>query len=161
MSYLSYVLIAGIIFFQNSTHAQDTPELSTCQCVGGIKDYDPAKGYYFDRVSGSGFSKTISARFSCSYTCKDSQNNYQQVSYIHEESHRGGISSGPEHAKWFICDNSIGQFIPHHDLMGKLIYYDTIAWGPFDASQGPRPEFKKWASQNCSQNQLDLAEKFE
>lgn len=123
--------------------------LGACQCVGGMKDYNPDKGYYFDKVEQVGLRKKISARFSCSYSCRDSRGEYWSVSYIHEEWHWGGKSSGSQQAQWFICDNSISKFTPKYDHTGKLIYYETIAYGPFDATQTRRAEFRQWSDYSC------------
>lgn len=121
-----------------------------CQCEGAIKDYSAEKGYYFDRVSGSRFSKIISGRFECSYSCRDSRGDFWRVSYIHEETHRGGKSAGAKNAKRFICSQSIDRFVPHRDMMGNLLYYDAIPRGPFDALSAERPEIREWATNFCS-----------
>lgn len=125
--------------------------LGLCQCVGGMKDYDPTKGYYYDRVERSGLRKKISGRFACSYTCRDTNGEYWKVSYVHEEWHWGGKARGPEDAQKFICDKSISQFIPKRDLMGNISYYETVPYGAFDARVGGRAEFHQFAQGLCSQ----------
>ncbi len=118
-----------------------------CQCVGAEKDYDPQKGFYFDKIT-PGLVSHISARFSCTYTCKDSRGGLWKVSYIHEETRKGKKGGGPENAKWFLCDNSVGRFIPHYSL-DQISYFEAIPYGPFNPALANRPELKSFAREKC------------
>jgi hypothetical protein len=139
---LSLIVIISQFIDSNFVFADVAP----CQCEGAYKDYDPGKGYYYDRVSGL-IVKSVSARFACVYTCKNAQGKSSPLTYILTESHHARSVGGPQQAKWFICPYSIRAFIPKH-ANGQVLYYETEPFGPFYPAESIMPDFKNWAAQN-------------
>jgi hypothetical protein len=122
--------------------------LAPCQCRFGSKDYDPQKGYYFDRLTWDPFPH-VSGHFACNYLCADKEGYLVRVGSILDESYVGWTKGGPDNAKKFICKYSIDQFIPITDELGRVVLYDTTPGRDFDPKTGVVPELRNWAGQYC------------
>jgi hypothetical protein len=141
---LIFVLL--IVF---SAHVMADVSPTPCSCHYADKDYDPAKGYYFDRKSNDPLPK-ISYRMECLYVCSDKNNKLWRVSYVHSESRYGHKVGGVTHAKHFVCDLAIKRFIPIYDVPDHISMYEVELQGDFPSEfMNHRPSFKEWNDLNC------------
>lgn len=139
------LIFFSILYFSLGIFAQESSvELSACQCRFSHKDYDPEKGYYFDRVTYFPVPK-LSGRFACIYTCQDSTGEQWDVNHLYKASYIGWKKGGVENAKKFICPSSVADFTPKYDAIGHLLYYETTLVGNFSAASSGIPEIQEWA----------------
>lgn len=147
-------VLVSLVFFIMSLNTfaqiQEGNPPNACQCQFSHKDYDPEKGYYFDKVDYFPL-PTISGRFGCIYYCQDSQGQYWYVEHTYQNSYFGWEKGGVSNAKKFICPSSVQSFHPKYDTMGTLLYYETTPYGNFSAAQTSIAELKNWASSNQCQ----------
>ena len=140
------VFLGPALTAQAGYSVENPPKPCECQFAG--KDYDSAKGYYFDRAKYFPYPQ-ITGRFACNYYCQDSQGKYWTVTHIYEGSYVGLQKGGPENAKKMICPQSIAKFIPKYDLVGQVKYYETVPVGNFSANFSAVPEVGEWARRRC------------
>jgi hypothetical protein len=148
MRVIGGIFFVAILGLSLGVRAENLPAPCFCRNVG--KDYDAKKGYYFDRVTWTPLPK-ISYKMECLYICSDKNGQLWRGSYIHSESRMGFEKGGIAHAKHFVCDATIKDFIPRYDMPDHIAYYDIVLRGDFPISEmSHRDAFKNFSvSQGC------------
>ncbi len=126
--------------------------LGLCKCRATDKDYDPDRGFYFDKYDWP----FLRYRFACRYECTANGESTQVEGYVHEEKRWQlfGQKGGPDIARFFNCRRSISRFIPRCSsddyLKNDPIYYEPVPLGDFDPRGSGIEGLEKWAEENCA-----------
>lgn len=131
-----YAFLFFVFALFGRTEYGHTENVQTCHCRWSGKDYDAAKGYYFERFEFWPY-WSYASKFACQYRCTDDRGQTSLIEEPYSDRYFYMKKGNPSAANENICPHQLSSLTAVRDELGAVIYYEAELLGDFNPLRVP------------------------